>query len=272
LRERRSRRALGRLSYRPCSLTHGTSSLQRMPDLPGARALASATSLNPSAGDHVVTADPRELAACERAGKRSWSTWTYYARRYGERGRQFTRSDSAWIATLGGNAASIVEPQIRWLGALLAARGMPRLLLEDHLRILHEELVAAVPERASAYAVLLQAADSLRGERDAAMPKGTLGALETGFHDLVEGAAEDDLRAGALIGAAVADEQAGVPRAVDSLIEWLAEPARFPAGWVAAVEQTLRHARQSGVDAGGSDDPGARGQRRRRAARGQSTR
>jgi hypothetical protein len=230
-----------------------------MPDPPAARALASATSLNPSAGHHVVTADPRELGACERAGERSWATWTYYARRYGERGRQFTRSDSAWIATLGDNAAPIVERQIRWLGALLAARGMPRLLLEDHLRILHEELVAAVPECASDYTVLLQAANSLRDERESAITEGMLAQLETGFHDLVKGAAEDELRAGALIGAAVADEQAGVAGAVDSLIEWLADRARFPAGWVAAVEQTLRRARGSGRSREAGLPPESRG-------------
>jgi hypothetical protein len=197
----------------------------------------------------MVTGDPRELAAAERAGERSWSAWTYYGRRYGDRGRRFTRSDSAWIATLPGWPASVVEGQIRWLGALLAARGMPRLLLEDHLRILHEELVAAVPERAPEYAALLRAADSLRSEREASMPEGALRALETGFRDLLEGAAGDDMRAGALIAAAVADERAGVPRAVDSLMAWLAEPTRFPAPWLAAVEQTLRRARRRRVGA-----------------------
>jgi hypothetical protein len=219
-----------------------------MADLPPARALANAASLNPSAGRHVVTGDPRELAAAERAGGRSWSLWTYYGRRYGERGRQFARSDSAWIATLPGYPASVVQRQVRWLGALLAARGMPRLLLEDHLRILHEELVAAVPERVAEYASLLQAAESLRVEREASMPEPLLVALETGFRDLLEGVTEDDLRAGALIGAAVADEQAGVPRAVDGLLEWLTDAARFPAPWLAAVEKTLGHARRMRVD------------------------
>jgi hypothetical protein len=64
------------------------------------------------------------------------------------------------------------------------------------------------------------------------------------FRELVQGATEDDLRAGALIGAAVADEQAGVPGAVDSLMEWLADAARFPPRWLAAVEQTLQRARR----------------------------
>jgi hypothetical protein len=52
---------------------------------------------------------------------------------------------------------------VRWLGTVLAARGMPRLLLEEHLGILHEELVAAVPERAGQYDLLLDAARALRG-------------------------------------------------------------------------------------------------------------
>jgi hypothetical protein len=197
----------------------------------------------------VVTGDPRELAAAEQAGDRSWAAWAYYGRRYGERGRQFTRSDSAWIATLPGGPASVVERQLRWLGALLAARGMPRLLLEEHLGILHEELVTAVPERAPEYASLLQAASTLRSEREAAMPEQELRALETGFRDLLAGVVEDDLRAGALIAAAVADERAGVPQAVDSLMEWLADPARFPAPWLGAVEQTLRRARRRRVGA-----------------------
>ena len=204
-----------------------------------------------------MTGDPRELAAAEQAGERSWAAWPYYGRRYGERGRQFTRSDSAWIATLPGWPAAVVERQLRWLGALLAARGMPRLLLEEHLRVLHEELVATVPERAAQYASLLQVADRLRSEREAAMPERELRRLETGFDDLLGGAMEDDLRAGALIAAAVADERAGVPQAVASLLDWLADPARFPAVWLAAVEQTLRRARwsRSGARRAGRQGP-----------------
>jgi hypothetical protein len=219
-----------------------------MTDPPGPRAFGSAASLNPNAGDHVVTADPRELAASERAGDRSWSAWTYYARRYGERGRQFTRSDSAWIATLASSPAAVVERQIGWLGSVLAARGMPRLLLEQHLRMLHTELVTAIPEGASEYAVLLQAANMLRSEVYARISEGALGALERNFHERVDDAQPDDMRTGALIGAAVADEQAGVPRAVESLLDWLADPSHFSASWIEAVEQTLEEARRMAAE------------------------
>jgi hypothetical protein len=200
--------------------------------------------VNPEAGTHPVTADPRELAAAERAGERSWAAWPYFARRYGERGRRFTRSDSGWIATLPDLPPASVLAQLRWLGHLLAARGMPRLLLQEHLVILHEELVAAVPERAAAYAVLQQAAEMLRSEREQHLPEPALAELQTTFErHLPPGAPADELRAGVLIGAAVADERAGVPRAVDSLLEWLADPTRFPDRWCAAVDLVLRQAR-----------------------------
>lgn len=226
-----------------------------MHDLPGVRPLVSATWLNPSAGHHVVTADARELAATERAGERSWSRWTYYSRRYGERGRLFTRSDSGWIATLAGDPVPDVERQIRWLGGLLAGRGMPRLLLEEHLEFLHEELSVAVPERAGDYAVLQQAANSLRDERNAYMADQVLAALETQFRDMVVGTRADDLRAGALIGAAVADERANIPGSVESLTQWLADPARFPQQWREAVEQTLQQARQTALNARAPNPP-----------------
>ena len=138
-----------------------------------------------------------------------------------------------------------VERQIRWLGTLLAARGMPRLLLEEHLRVLHQELVAAVPERAGEYAVLVQAANTLRREREASIPESRLSALEARFRQLLGSAAEDDMRAGRLIAAAVADERAAVPRAVESLVDWLADPTRFPPHWRTAVDQVLRRARRT---------------------------
>jgi hypothetical protein len=48
---------------------------------------------------------------------------------------------------------------------------------------------------------------------------------------------------GELLGAAVADECAGLDQAVPSLAAWMCEPSRFPTSWIRAVEETLVRAR-----------------------------
>ena len=213
----------------------------------GARPVAAA--LNPEAGHQVVTTDPRELRAALRAGEQTQRRFGYYEQRYGERGRAFTRSDSAWIVTLTEDSRGLAERQLRWLGALLAARGMPRWLLEVHLETLHAELVAGLPEKRASYDVLLQAADTFRDERLRHLDEVTTSELADGFNRRVGSALGNGLpEAGALLVAAVADERVGVPRAVDSLIEWLADPDRFPDEWVAAATETVAAARRLARD------------------------
>ena len=203
-----------------------------------------ASTLNPDAGFHAISADPREVAAAVRAGDESVRRVPYFTWRYGERGRRFGHSDSAWLANLAGWSQEQVNQQVAWLGVLLSARGMPQLLLERHLRVLHTALIQAVPERASDYAKLLGAADTLRQARVAVLDDASLAQVASTFEAAVgdEWAAE---RAGVgeLLVAAVADEQNGVERAVASVTEWLADPARFSPTWIAAVHQAVAQAR-----------------------------
>jgi hypothetical protein len=202
------------------------------------------TALNPEAGDHVVPDDPRELRAALLAGERTRRRFVYYERRYGERGRRFTHSDSAWIVTLAGRP-EIAQRQLRWLGGLLAARGMPRWLLEEHLQALHDELVTAVPERREAYDDLLRVAEAFRAERLDHLDQATSEAVAQAFDRRVGAAAAAELpEAGALLVAAVADEQAGLDQAVDSLMQWLADPTGFPSAWVTAATETVAEARE----------------------------
>jgi hypothetical protein len=205
-----------------------------------------AARLNPEAGNHAITNDPRELRAALRAGERTRERFPYYQRRYGERGRRFTRSDSAWIVTVAELDPAVAERQLRWLGGLLAARGMPRWLLEVHLEVLHAELVAAAPEKKAAYDTLLRVAAIFRNERVSHLDEGTSLDLVRTFDSRVGSAAAHGLpEAGELLVAAVADERAGQPRAVSSLVQWLADPERFSANWVAAVSETLAAAREA---------------------------
>lgn len=200
--------------------------------------------LNPEAGNHVVTSDPREVKACRRAAQRSWAEFPYYGHRYGTRGRQFSLSDSGWLATVCDLAPGDAVGQVKWLGGVLSSRGMPQWMLERHLSILHEELSAALPESAGRYAILASCADELRTTREAHFPPARFRALADAFDARVGEPWIRRLRGmGGILVAAVADERSGIEYAVPSLTRWVCDAGRFPPEWIAAVEETLASAR-----------------------------
>lgn len=201
--------------------------------------------LNPDAGSHAIPGDHREREAALRAGERTWRAFPYYAWRYGERGQRFTRSDSAWLVTLAGHQRPVLEQQVLWLGQVLAARGMPRWLLEGHLEVLHEELGAACPERPTQYEGLRAAAGLLRERRRRHLSDDALRAFEADF-DARGGEpwCQRLPRTGGLLAAAVADEKDGVVNAVSSVEGWMTDPARFPEQWIRAVRAILAAARR----------------------------
>lgn len=202
-----------------------------------------ATSLNPEAGMHSIPSDPRELAAAARAGERCWKDFPYFEKRYGERGKRFTSSDSAWLVTLADCEESIVVQQVLWLGRVLAPRGIPRYLLECQLNLLHDELVRSVPEKAAQYGKLKAAAQVLEQARYARVPEERFNRLAGEFdqHMAVQG--EASLRhAGPVLVAAIADELDGLTGAAASVVRWLTDPQNFPAENTKAVEATSRAA------------------------------
>ncbi|MCW5852129.1 MAG: hypothetical protein KIT87_18795 [Anaerolineae bacterium] len=200
--------------------------------------------LNPAAGEHALPSDPREMEAALRASERSWRRFPYLAARYGERGRQFTGSDSAWIVTLRDFDQTTVDRNILWLADLLSHRGMPRWILEVHLGYLVEELMQAAPEKAPVYERVRQAAERLAAARRRAISDSVTDRLVAAFDVDVAGEAETGLgEAGRLIVAAVTDEADGVVHAVSSLESWLTEPTRFSPRWQAAVRTTIAQAR-----------------------------
>jgi heme oxygenase len=201
-----------------------------------------ATSLNPEAGSHAIPTDPREIDAAVRAGEKCLARIPYFAARYGERGRRFTSSDSAWLATLSELDEPRAIAQVFWLGRVLAARGMPRLTLEIHLELLFRELVGAVPEKRHHYDKLLHAARALRAARCRVIDDARFESLAGEFETTV-GAAAALRGIGMLLVAAVSDAADGVPNAVESLAGWLTEPTRFPPRWIEAVRSTLDRVR-----------------------------
>lgn len=205
------------------------------------------TSINPEAGRHAVPDDERELRAAIRAGDRCWERFPYFEERYGERGRRFARSDGAWLATLPRLETAQVLRQTQWLGRLLAARGMPTILLQTQLEILADELTAAIPEKHLEYEKLRAAATDLQETRRRFVTESETATLASEF-SLAIGPAWNTRfpHTGTLLVSAVADALAGAAAAVTSLKPWMTDAQRFTPEWIAAVNETLRRARESG--------------------------
>ncbi|MRG90402.1 hypothetical protein [Polyangium spumosum] len=202
--------------------------------------------LNPEAGMTPMPSDPREVEAAMRAGRISLRLTPYYGFRYGERGARFTQSDSAFLATLPDHAEATIKRQIEWLAGVLANRGMPSLLLEQHLRVLGRELSRAVPEKRAFYRALFVASDGLRARRTGLLPESAGRPIGEAFPEAA-GLPSTRLARGTghLLVAAVADERAGMPNAVPSLEAFFLDRSVFPERFVAAARQTIERARRA---------------------------
>lgn len=202
--------------------------------------------INPFAGVHPVTALPAELEAVRRATEASLREAPYYLERYGERGRLFGGSDGAWLVTLCRGDADFVEREVLWLGRVLAARGMPRWLLQRHLEQLHDELIYIIPDHGGRYRALLEACSLLRDQQRRHLSEADAHALAAAFDADADPAWVARLPSmGRILAAAAADEAAGIANAVESVEAWATDPDRFPERWVAAVRATLASARRS---------------------------
>ena len=212
----------------------------------------SARTLNPEAGEHAISADPGEQAAAEAATRLSWREFPYYAKRYGERGWRFSLSDSGWLQTLFELSDDAARAQTIWLANLLAARGMPRYLMERHLEHLHAELVARLPDRASRYDFLRELSAYLRELRQASLPAVAFARLSSDFEartSRCEGAIKN---MGTVIVAAVADDAAGIGNVLVKVSEWAQDAERFAPEWIQAVQATIEHARAALIASTGS--------------------
>ena len=211
--------------------------------LENATMVLTAGMLNPEAGDHPVPDTVEEMAAAVVAAKKCREEFPYFDERYLERGRSFGKSDAAWLASLVLLPETQLFSQVEWLGRVLGNRGMPRITLERQLELLYEELAAAVPAKIDNYKGLLEAAKRLKVERLKYIAEPVYSDLAGKFHLATEGELQGRFkRTGDLIISAVCDQSAGVSEAVNSLLPWLTDGARFSPEWIAAVTKTLASA------------------------------
>lgn len=208
-----------------------------------------ATALNPEAGAHPITQDPEALRAALRASALTLERYPYVEIRFGERGKRFSASDSAWLATLVEYPQTLVDAQIGWLAGVLASRGIPRILLERHLEVLAEELRLdgsnpAPTGAAAGVGVLIRAAQGLAERRRTHIGDAHLHAIGRAV-DAALGEAAHPCRPGIgdIIGGAVADEADGLTDTASSTLGWLSDPDRFADDWIIAVKQAEATAR-----------------------------
>ena len=177
--------------------------------------------LNPAAGDVPIPEDQREVDAALRAGPITLRIFPYLDWRYGERGRKFTASDSAWLAWLVRHDQTRVNEQILWLRSVLSNRGMPGWILEIHLRSLHKQLVRSIPEKRAAYHKLAAAAQLLGGQRREILSDEVWTKLALGFASAIGAPNRITKGVGRMLVASVIDERLGVKNAVRSVESWL---------------------------------------------------
>jgi hypothetical protein len=202
-----------------------------------------ADTVNPLAGLHVVTSNPDEVEASRRAAETSLREYPYYRERFGDRAQMFGASDGAWLVTLCKGERDYVRRQVLWLGTVLSARGVPRWLLERHLEFLHRELLRLTAD-ADRCQPLLDAALYLRGLRREQVSEREFAALAAGFDKRVGPEWARRLPGmGSILVSAVADEAAGIARAVDNILGWAEGASGFPEPWIAAVRDTVNEAR-----------------------------
>lgn len=196
--------------------------------------------INPEAGKHPIPADKKEIEAALNAANRCWNEYPYYEKRYGNRGKRFSDSDICWLTTLTALDQIDLQKQVNWLCRLLAARGMPSLMLESALYYLSQELTAAIPEKKALYRKLFNSAEKLKANRIKHINEIVFNDLAEEFNHNVEPEMKRTYgNIGYLLVSAVIDEKNGIPGSLKGLQQWLVDADRFSSGWITAVEQTI---------------------------------
>ena len=199
------------------------------------------TSLNPEAGNFPISTNPLEIQAAITAGFRCWNEFPFYEKRYGERGKRFTVSDSVWLVNLSELSSELAFSQAKWLAKYLAYRGMPIITMEYQLRYLYHGLVKLIPENETKYRTLLHASEQLKKQRIEKVSSTVSENCDSIFNDFWSqlNVAEAPMEnTGKLIASSVADGKNGIESSVMDFKTWITNPAFFSDNWILAVEKT----------------------------------
>lgn len=188
---------------------------------PGETQSVHITAVNPEAGNHAMPQNPTIIAAAIRAGVKAWAEYPYLKLRYGERGKRFAKSDSCWLATLADLPQKDADAQVAWLARLLAARGMPSIILVRHLNFLVETLAEIMPENVVTYQILSKAASKLFSGMTRGTSHTTFEQDALKLHGELVGIADFPKNSGEVLLSSVLDAKAGLSANGESASDWL---------------------------------------------------
>lgn len=199
------------------------------------------TALNPEAGNYPIPTNPLEIEAAITAGLICWDEFSFYQKRYGERGKRFTISDSVWLVTLDELSLELAIKQAKWLARYLTTRGMPVITMEYHLKYLYQELVKQIPDNNQKYETLFLVSEHLKKERIEIIPSSVFEKSNSMFHDFcttLNVVDEPMKNTGLLIASSIADSKNGMEESLKNFKTWVTDPQLFSQNWIQAIENT----------------------------------
>jgi heme oxygenase len=195
--------------------------------------------INFEAGDHAIPQNPNEIALALRAGKKAWDKYPYLEQRFGERGRRFTSSDSCWLVALTQMPIETVNKNLKWLRSVLAARGLPSVILEGHLKEISQMMASE-----SKFNEFLSCLENERKHFD---KEARLSGIVQHFEErFLTCSGFKTPSAAQLIASAWIDEQAKISNALKSTQQWFSDSARFSKDWIANVDELIVKLNQLG--------------------------
>jgi heme oxygenase len=196
--------------------------------------------INFEAGDHVMPQNPLEIALALRAGRTAWEQYAYLERRFGERGRRFTSSDSCWLVALTKMSVESATKNLEWLRTVLTSRGIPTVILEAHLAAISRELAVESPEHAEQRARFDRFLLSRDAERRALHDAEGVSQLIDHFDRRLHSCAGLTVDSTAhLIASAWVDERSGMVGALAVVRDWFVDADRFSSEWIAIVNELV---------------------------------
>lgn len=199
------------------------------------------SAINPEAGRHAMPQSDAEIARALRCAAAAWQRFPYLEMRFGRRGRRFTNSDSCWLVSLYDLEEAIVVRSLVWLRGVLASRGLPTMILEDHLQEIDRDVGIDDPSRQRRATGFRATVERFRGERDTVLSTQTRQKLAEHWQQRldscvgvrVSGAVE------LLIGARL-DTAIGIDRAWAQTYSWFGDPERFSRAWTDTVTELAK--------------------------------